>query len=74
MLKVVGKNYVRPGAVTAFAEHPSDSSKMLISYEKGLLIMWDLMKRELAMTFNTEGIMPVTSLALSSVSVHDRLY
>ncbi|XP_078692853.1 lethal(2) giant larvae protein homolog 1-like isoform X2 [Branchiostoma floridae x Branchiostoma belcheri] len=30
-----------PGAVEAIAEHPTDSNKLLIGYNRGLIVLWD---------------------------------
>uniref|UniRef100_T1IK87 Uncharacterized protein n=1 Tax=Strigamia maritima TaxID=126957 RepID=T1IK87_STRMM len=32
---------VNPGAVEAIAEHPTDPNKILIGYNRGLLVLWD---------------------------------
>ncbi|GAB6025766.1 UDP-N-acetylmuramoyl-L-alanyl-D-glutamate--2, 6-diaminopimelate ligase, variant 4 [Chamberlinius hualienensis] len=32
---------VNPGAVEAIAEHPTESNKILIGYNRGLMVLWD---------------------------------
>ncbi|KAI8477592.1 Lethal(2) giant larvae protein 1, partial [Branchiostoma belcheri] len=39
---VVPDDYkANPGAVEAIAEHPTDSNKLLIGYNRGLIVLWD---------------------------------
>lgn len=32
---------VNPGPVEAIAEHPTDGDKILIGYNRGLMVLWD---------------------------------
>ena len=32
---------INPGAVEAIAEHPGDADKILIGYNRGLMVLWD---------------------------------
>ena len=33
---------MNPGAIEAVLEHPQDTAKLMIGYERGLIVMWDL--------------------------------
>ncbi|XP_063676255.1 syntaxin-binding protein 5-like [Bolinopsis microptera] len=42
---------VHPGPVTALEEHPVDPSKLLIGYENGRLVIWDLKSKEVIKSY-----------------------
>lgn len=55
---------LNPGAVEAIAEHPTEPSKILIGYNRGLMVLWNRAENVAVESF-------ISGQQLESISWHD---